>query len=65
MVRPGVKYGRGILKKGDMSTGWQLLEGLGALFASVAFTYWIFVSPPRGKRERQRLARELQDPRRP
>jgi hypothetical protein len=48
-----------------MSTGWQLLQGVGALFASVALCYWIFVSPSRGKRERQRLARELQDPRRP
>jgi hypothetical protein len=48
-----------------MSTGWQLVEGIAALFFSVAVTYWLFVSPSRGKRERQRLARELQDPRRP
>ncbi len=48
-----------------MSTGWQLLEGLATLFASLAFTYWLFVAPSRGRRERQRLARELQDPRRP
>jgi len=25
-----------------------VVEGLGALLASVLFTYWIFVSPPRG-----------------
>ncbi len=31
--------------------------------ASVAFTYWLFVAPSRAKRERQREARELQDPR--
>jgi type II secretory pathway component PulM len=48
-----------------MSTGWQLLEGIAALFVSVALTYWLFVSPSRAKRERQRIARELQDPRRP
>jgi len=48
-----------------MGTGWQLLEGVGALLVAVAFTYWIFVSPSRTRRERQRLARELRDPRRP
>jgi len=48
-----------------MGTGWQLLEGVATLLGSVAFTYWLFVSPSRGKRERQRLARDLQDPRRP
>jgi type II secretory pathway component PulM len=48
-----------------VGTGWQLLQGIAALFVSVALTYWIFVSPSRAKRERQRLARELQDPRRP
>jgi hypothetical protein len=48
-----------------MSTGWQLVEGVVALFASVAFTYWLFVAPPRSRRESRRLARELLDPRRP
>jgi hypothetical protein len=48
-----------------MGTGWQLLEGVAALFVSVTLTYWIFVAPSRAKRERQRLARELQDPRHP
>ncbi len=42
-----------------------MLEGFATLFVSVALTYWIFVAPSRTKRERQRLARELQDPRRP
>ena len=46
-----------------MGTGWQLFEGILALFASVAFAYWLFVAPSRAKRERQREARELQDPR--
>ncbi len=45
--------------------GWQLLEGVAALLLSIAVTYWLFVSPSRTKRERQLLARELQDPRRP
>ena len=45
--------------------GWQLLEGVAALLLSIAVTYWLFVSPSRGKRERRRVARELQDPRRP
>jgi type II secretory pathway component PulM len=47
-----------------MGTGWQLLEGVAALFISVALTYWIFVAPSPAKRERRRAARELQDPRR-
>jgi len=46
-----------------MGTGWQLFEGVLALFASVVFTYWLFVAPSRAKRERRREARELQDPR--
>ena len=46
-----------------MGTGWQLIEGVLALFASVAFVYWLCVAPSRAKRERQRVARELQDPR--
>ncbi len=46
-----------------MGTGWQLFEGVLALFVSVAFTYWLCVAPSRAKRERQREARELQDPR--
>jgi len=48
-----------------VGTGWQLVEGVAALLLSIAVTYWLFVSPSRSKRERQRLARELQDPRRP
>jgi len=54
-------------KKGSrgVGTGWQLVEGVAALLLSIAVTYWLFVSPSRSKRERQRLARELQDPRRP
>jgi hypothetical protein len=48
-----------------MSIGWQLLEGVLALFASVFLSWWIFVAPSRGKRERQRLAREMKDPRLP
>jgi len=55
----------GISKKVRVATGWQLLEGVAALLLSIAVTYWLFVSPSRTKRERQRLARELQDPRRP
>jgi hypothetical protein len=46
-----------------MGTGWQLLEGVLALFASVGLSWWIFVAPSRSKRERRRLAREMQDPR--
>jgi len=46
-----------------MGTGWQLFEGILELLASIAFTYWLFVAPSRAKRERQREARELQDPR--
>jgi hypothetical protein len=65
----GAKSAAGIPKpereKGRMGTGWQLLEGVAALFVSVTLTYWIFVAPSRAKRERQRLARELQDPRHP
>jgi len=52
-------------KKVRVGTGWQLLEGVAALLLSIAVTYWLFVSPSRGKRERRRVARELQDPRRP
>jgi len=48
-----------------MSIGWQLVEGVVALFASVALSWWIFVAPSRAKRERQRLAREMKDPRNP
>jgi hypothetical protein len=48
-----------------MGTGWQLLEGVATLLGAIAFTYWLFVSPSRSKRERQRQARDLQDPRRP
>jgi type II secretory pathway component PulM len=48
-----------------MGTSWQLVEGIAALFVSVVFTYWLFVSPSRARRERQRMARERQDPRRP
>ena len=55
----------GIPKKVRVGTGWQLLEGVAALLLSIAVTYWLFVSPSRGKRERRRFARELQDPRRP
>ena len=50
-------------KNRSMSLGWQLLEGLMALFASVALTWWLFVAPSRAKRERRRLAREMKDPR--
>jgi len=48
-----------------VGTGWQLLEGVATLLLSIAVTYWLFVSPSRAKLERQRLARDLQDPRRP
>jgi hypothetical protein len=48
-----------------MSLGWQLVEGVAALFASVALTWWIFVVPSRAKRERRRIAREMKDPRLP
>jgi cyanate permease len=48
-----------------MGTGWQLLEGVLTLLASVALTWWIFVAPSRAKRERQRVAREMKDPRLP
>ena len=48
-----------------MGTGWQLFEGILALFGSVALTHWLFVAPSRAKRERRRLARELKDPRLP
>jgi hypothetical protein len=48
-----------------MGLGWQLAEGVLALFASVALSWWIFVAPSRAKRERQRLAREMKDPRLP
>ena len=48
-----------------MSIGWQLVEGVVALFASVALSWWIFVAPSRAKRERRRLAREMKDPRNP
>jgi len=52
-------------RKDAMGTGWQLVEGVAALFVSVALTWWIFVAPSRAKRERQRIAREMKDPRRP
>ena len=48
-----------------MGTGWQLVEGVLALFASVALSWWIFVAPSRGVRERRRIAREMKDPRLP
>jgi type II secretory pathway component PulM len=46
-----------------MSTGWQLLEGVGALLISITFAYWLFVAPSRAKREQRQKARELRDPR--
>jgi len=48
-----------------MGTGWQLAEGILALFASVFLSWWIFVAPSRAKRERRRIAREMKDPRLP
>jgi hypothetical protein len=48
-----------------MGLGWQLVEGVAALLVSVALSWWIFVAPSRGKRERQRIAREMKDPRLP
>jgi predicted MFS family arabinose efflux permease len=48
-----------------MSLGWQLVEGVLALLASIALTWWIFVAPSRAKRERRRVAREMKDPRLP
>jgi hypothetical protein len=48
-----------------MSTSWQLVEGVLALLGSVALSWWIFVAPSRAKRERQRVAREMKDPRLP
>jgi len=51
--------------KGLMGTGWQLAEGVLALFASVFLSWWIFVAPSRAKRERRRIAREMKDPRLP
>ena len=48
-----------------MGLGWQLFEGVAALLVSVALSWWIFVAPSRMKRERQRIAREMKDPRRP
>jgi hypothetical protein len=73
LLRPGsassiVSYGEDSAvyqKNRSMSIGWQLLEGVMALFASVALTWWIFVAPSRAKRERRRLAREMKDPRQP
>ena len=53
------------VEKGVMGIGWQLLEGVMALLASVALTWWIFVAPSRAKRERRRVAREMKDPRLP
>ena len=47
----------------SMGTGWQLFEGVLALFISVVFAYWLCVAPSRAKRERRQEARELQDPR--
>jgi len=46
-----------------MGTGWQLLEGVGALLVSIAFAYWLFVAPSRARREARQKARELRDPR--
>jgi len=46
-----------------MGIGWQLLEGVAALLASVVLSWWIFVAPSRAKRERRRVAREMKDPR--
>jgi hypothetical protein len=48
-----------------MGIGWQLLEGVAALLVSVALSWWIFVAPSRVRRERQRIAREMKDPRLP
>ena len=48
-----------------MGTGWQLLEGVAALFVSVGLSWWIFVAPSRAKRERRRVIREMKDPRLP
>ena len=42
-----------------------MIEGLAALFVSVALSWWIFVAPSRARRERQRMAREMKDPRQP
>ena len=53
------------LRKRAMGLGWQLFEGVAALLVSVALSWWIFVAPSRMKRERQRIAREMKDPRRP
>jgi type II secretory pathway component PulM len=50
-------------KKGHMSTGWQLLEGVGTLLVSIAFAYWLFVAPSRARREQRQKARERRDPR--
>jgi len=47
----------------SMSTGWQLLQGVGALIFSVALAYWLFVAPSRAKRERRESVRQLRDPR--
>jgi type II secretory pathway component PulM len=46
-----------------MSTGWQLLEGAGALLVSIAFAYWLFVAPSRARREARQKARARRDPR--
>jgi hypothetical protein len=48
-----------------MGTAWQLVEGIAALMVSIALSWWIFVAPSRARRERQRMARDLKDPRRP
>ena len=48
-----------------MGVGWQLLDGVLALLASVALSWWIFVAPSRARRARQRVAREMKDPREP
>ena len=42
-----------------------MLEGVLALFVSVFLSWWLFVAPSRAKRERQRVAREMKDPRAP
>jgi len=46
-----------------MGTGWQLAEGVAALFISVFVSYWLFVAPSRARRQRREKARELRDPR--
>ena len=42
-----------------------MVEGVLALIGSILLSWWIFVAPSRAKRERQRIAREMKDPRTP